>query len=86
MIPGIVVLFYRSPLCMVVWERIPNENNVNSILFSILRANQSIKKIFLKVLNKMLLSFERWSVIVFTNFAKETLSRMMSKHSTFAKD
>ena len=80
MIPGIVVLFYRSPLCMVVWERIPNENNVNSILFSILRLDtfyQSIKKIFLKVLNKMLLSFERWSVLVFTNFAKETLSRMM---------
>ena len=80
MIPGIVVLFYGSPLCMVVWERIPNENNVNSILFSILRLDtfyQSIKKIFLKVLNKMLLSFERWSVFVFTNFAKETLSRMM---------
>ena len=80
MIPGIVVLFYRSPLCMVVWERIPNENNVNSVLFSILRLDtfyQSIKKIFLKVLNKMLLSFERWSVLAFTNFAKETLSRMM---------
>ena len=58
MIPGIVVLFYRSPLSMVERERISNENNVHFILFSIPRANQSIKKIFLKVLEKMFSSLE----------------------------
>ena len=77
MIPGIVVLFYRSPLSMVERERISNENNVHFILFSIPRANQSIKKIFLKVLEKMFSSLKRWSVIVFTNFTKQILSRMV---------
>ena len=77
MIPGIVVLFYRSLLSMVASERISNENNVHFILFSIPRANQSIKKIFLKVLKKMFLSFKRWSFIAFHNFAKQILSRMV---------
>ena len=37
---------------MVARERIANENNVHFILFSIPRGNQSIKKIFLKVLQE----------------------------------
>ena len=49
MIPGIIVLFYRLPLSMVAREGISNENNVHFILLSILRANQSVKKIFLNV-------------------------------------
>ena len=77
MIPGIVVLFYRSPLSIVERERISNENNVLFILFLIPRANQNIKKIFLKILEKMFSSLERWSVIVFTNFTKQILSRMV---------
>ena len=77
MITGIVVLFYRPPLSMVAMGRISNENNVHFIMFSIPRANQSIKKIFVKVLEKMFSSLERWSVIVFTNFPKQILSRMV---------
>ena len=53
---------------MAARERISNENNVYFILLSIPRANQSVKKIVLKA---------RWSVTVFTNFAKQILSRMV---------
>ena len=49
MIPGIIVLFYRLPLYMVARDRISNEKNVHFILLSIPTANQSVKKIFLKV-------------------------------------
>ena len=49
MIPGIIVVLYRLPLSMVARERISNGNNVHFILLSIPRANQSVKKIFLKV-------------------------------------
>ena len=48
MIPGIVVVFCTPHLTMVTRERI----------FTIWRANQGIKEIFLKVLKKMFLSFE----------------------------
>ena len=48
MIPGIVKVFCTPPLTMVTRERI----------FAIRRVNQGIKKIFLKVLKKMFLSFE----------------------------
>ena len=48
MIPGIVMVFCTPPLTMVTRERI----------FAIRRVNQGIKKIFLKVLKKMFLSFE----------------------------
>ena len=40
------------------------------LLFSIRRVNQSTKKIFLKVLKRMFLSFERRSVIVSSVFFK----------------
>ena len=66
--PGIILIFYRLPLSMAARERISNENNVYFILLSIPRANQSVKKIVLKA---------RWSVTVFTNFAKQILSRMV---------
>ena len=49
MIPGIIELFYRLPLSMLAKERISNENNVHFTLLSIPRANQSVKKTFLKV-------------------------------------
>ena len=44
-----MILLYRLPLSMVARERISNDNNVHFILFSIPRANQSVKKTFLKV-------------------------------------
>ena len=59
MISGIVVFFYRSPLSMVARERISDEDNLHFLYFSIPRANQRINKIFLKVLEKMFLSFKR---------------------------
>ena len=65
--PGIILIFYRLSLSMVARERILNQNNVYFILLSIPKANQSVKKIVLKV---------RWSVTVFANFAKQILSRM----------
>ena len=48
---------------------------IDNLLFSVLRVNQSIKKIFLKVLKKMFLSFERWGVIIFSNFRNKFYPR-----------
>ena len=73
--------FNRSVLNMVARERISNENNVNFIL-----VNQRIKKILLKILKKIFLSFERWSVTAFTSFAKQILSKIVQKHKALAKN
>ena len=69
MVPGIAVLFYRSSLNMAARER----NSIESLLFSIRRVNQSIKKIFLKVL--IFLSLEMWSVIVIVIFRNKFYPR-----------
>ena len=66
---------------MVARERISNENNVNFIL-----VNQRIKKILLKILKKIFLSFERWSVTAFTSFTKQILSKIVQKHKALAKN
>ena len=58
MVPGLAVLFYRSPLNMIARERYSFHIQIN-LLFSIRRVNQNIKKIFQKVLKKMFLSFGR---------------------------
>ena len=85
MIPGIIVLFYRSPLSMVARERISNENNVHFTFFAIWRANKSIKKILLKVLKKVFLSFKKCCIIVFTNFAKQILSKILKDKNIICK-
>ena len=61
---------------MVAQERNSNKNKVHfidNLLFSVGRMNQSSKKIFLKVLKKMFISFERWSVTVFSKFSEQIL-------------
>ena len=49
---------------MIVQERTLKENNFHSILFSIPRGNQSIKKIVLKFVKKMFLPFEKCSIMI----------------------
>ena len=61
MIPGIVVLFYRSLLNMVPRKKYKIKTTlIHTLIYR--SVNQRVKKIFLKVLKKMFLSFERWSV------------------------
>ena len=78
-IPGIAVLFLQVTSKHgknMARARNSNENNshfIDNLLFFKGRVNQSIKKIFLKVLQKLFLSFERWSVTIFSNFSKQIL-------------
>ena len=77
MVPGIAVLFYRSSLNMAARER----NSIESLLFSIRRVNQSIKKIFLKVLIFYLLRCGVLLLLLFfeTNFIQDGVKTLKIK-------
>ena len=69
---------------MVARERNSNENNahfIHRLTFFYTESEPEYQEIFLKVLKKMFLSFERRSVIVFSNFFKQILSKMVQKQA-----